>query len=347
MNRRVLITGVSRQWGAALAARLEADPDVDEIIAVDTEPPARQLARTEFIQADIRHSMVGRLVRALGIDTVVHAGTIIDTRNVSPRRVHETNVIGTMNLLAACSGADSPVRTVVVKSSTAIYGAAPDAPSFWAEDMRHRATDGFARGLGEMEAYVSDFAARCPETTVTVLRFATVLGNSDQTPFAAYLGMAVVPTVLGFDPRLQFVHEDDVVDCLQHAVHTPTPGTFNVAGDGAVVLSQAISMMGQTNLPIIPFVATGLAADLMRSAGLLHLPAHLVDLIQHGRVVDTKRLREGFGVKLAHTSRQCVAEHARWRRQLGREREPRHSEADIEAFLHSRAGAAPAGSTTR
>ncbi len=127
-GRRILITGVSRFWGAELARRLKADPTIEQVVAVDTEGPARQLARTDYVRADIRHSLVGKLIRGLGIDTVVHSGFIVDPQQFGARTVHEINVIGTMNLIAACSGADSPVRRLVVKSSTAVYGSEPGGP---------------------------------------------------------------------------------------------------------------------------------------------------------------------------------------------------------------------------
>src|SRR5205807_8250040 len=157
-RQRVLITGVSRFWGAELAQHLEPNPLIEQIVGVDVREPTRELSRTDFVRADIRHSLIGKLVRALGIDTVVHTNLIVDPRRTSARIAHETNVIGTMNLLAACSGADSPVRKLVVKSSTAIYGSEPDDPSFWTEDMTRRTPprDAFSRDIVEVESYVRD-----------------------------------------------------------------------------------------------------------------------------------------------------------------------------------------------
>jgi UDP-glucose 4-epimerase len=296
-RQRVLITGISRFWGCELAQRLEADPLVEQIVGIDVREPAHDLVRTDFIRADIRHSLVGKLVRALGIDTVVHANLIIDPRRTSSRVAHETNVIGSMNLLAACSGAESPVRKLLVKSSTAIYGSEPDDPSVWTEDMTRRAPprDAFSRDIVEVESYVRDFALRQPGATVTVLRFANVLGPLLQTPFHTYFSLPLVPTVAGFDPRLQFLHEEDAVEALYRATVEDHPGAFNVAGPGAVVLSQAAHIMGRRCAPVVPPAAGGLATLAMKRLGLLDWPPHLLRLIQYGRVVDIARLRETFG----------------------------------------------------
>ena len=343
-RRRVLITGVSRFWGGELAQRLEADPAVEQIVGVDVREPGHELARTDFVRADIRHSLIGKLVRSLGIDTVIHTNLIVDPRRTSARVAHETNVIGTMNLLAACSGADSPVRRLVVKSSTAIYGSEPDDPSFWSETMHRRRPpqDAFSRDIVEVESYVRDFALRQRDAMVTVLRFSNVLGPLLQTPFQAYLTLPVVPTVLGFDPRLQFVHEEDAVEALYRATVEDHPGVFNVAGAGILVLSQAIRIMGRRSLPLIPPMGGGLATLALKRAGVIDWPPHLLRLIQYGRVVDIGRLEREFGMRPRYTSRQVVADFAA-RRRL---RDPASGaaqgtyERDLDDFLR-RKGARP------
>jgi UDP-glucose 4-epimerase len=339
-GRRVLITGVSRFWGAELAARLEADPGVDQIVAVDTQGPARQLARTDFVRADIRHSLVGKLVRGLHIDTVVHAGLVVDPQQASRRSVHETNVIGTMNLLAACSGADSPVRRLVVKSSTAIYGSEPGDPSFWSEDMRRAspARDSFTRDLDEMESYVREFEVRHPAIAVTLLRFGNVLGEVHDSPFARLFDLPVIPTVFGFDPRLQFLDESDAVAALDHVTRGDCRGTYNVAGAGVVVLSQAISLMGKINAPVIPFVGGSLAMRVLDRFGLVAFPIELVRLLQYGRVVDTSRLHDELGFVPERGTIDTVLEHGRRRRVRGLvdDAEPYRYEHELEEFLRSR-----------
>jgi UDP-glucose 4-epimerase len=347
LSRRVLITGVSRFWGAQLARRLEADASIERIVAVDTQAPGIDLKRTDFIRADIRHGLIERLLEAVEIDTVVHTGLIVDPRRAGARVVHETNVIGTMNLIAACGGASSPVRKLVVKSSTAIYGAEPDDPAIWTEDMRRSAParDTFTRDLDEVEEYVSDFQVRTPEAVVTLLRFANVLGPEHNTPFARLFDLPAVPTVLGFDPLLQFVHEDDAVSVLERAVLEQHPGVFNVAGGGVVALSQAVSIVGKPGLPLLPFVGTELAVSLLNRLVPIGFPPHLVRLLQYGRVVDTTALCSEFGEVMRHATPAAVAAHARGRRVRGvvaAQRSRHRHETELEEFLRSsRAVATP------
>jgi len=343
----VLITGVSRFWGCQLAKGLEAEPSIERIVAVDTATPPIELSRTDFVRADIRHGLIGKLLHAIDIDTVVHAGLIVDPRRAGARQVHETNVIGTMNLLAACSASGSAVRKLVVKSSTAVYGAEAEDPSIWSEEMVRRAParDGFTRDLDEVEGYVRDFSLRKPDAVTTVLRFANVLGPTHGTPFSRLFDLAAIPTVLGFDPRLQFVHEADAVATLKHAVLHERPGTFNVAGSGVVILSQAISMMGKANLPVLPFAGAGMLVDVVNRAVPLGFPAHLTRLLQFGRVVDTAALRERFGVALQYSTPDTVLEHVRSRRTRDLPPAPsrRAYEAELEEFLQAQSPASANG----
>jgi len=337
-TRRVLITGVSRFWGGQLVRRLEASREIERIVAVDTKAPTINLQRTDFVRADIRHSLIDKLLRALDIDTVVHAGLIVDPRRATARVVHETNVIGTMNLIAACSGADSPVRKLVVKSSTAIYGCEPDDPSFWSEAMTRKAParDSFTRDLDEVEAYVHDFAVRKPAAVTTCLRFANVLGGAHSTPFSRFFDLPVVPTVLGFDPRLQFVHEEDAVSILEQAVTHDRPGVFNVAGSGIVLLSQVTALLGKRSAPILPFTGSSIALPIFNRATGTGFPPHLARLLQFGRVVDTARLQSQFG-QLEWTTVGAVKEHARRRRLPAEvEEKPHMYESELEEFLRAR-----------
>ncbi|HEV7464732.1 MAG TPA: NAD-dependent dehydratase, partial [Candidatus Dormibacteraeota bacterium] len=176
--------------------------------------------------------------------------------------------------------------------------------------------DAFSRDIVEVESYVRDFALRQPGATVTVLRFTNVLGPLLQTTFQAYFGLPAVPTVLGFDPRLQFLHEEDAVEALYRATVENHPGAYNVSGPGVVILSQAARILGRRCLPVIPPVGGNLAALALKRVGLLDWPPHLLRLIQYGRVVDIARLRERFGWEPRRSSCEVLHDYARGRRRV-------------------------------
>jgi len=335
-TRRVLVTGLSTYWGGRLAQALESFEHIDAIIGVDSEDPTRELERTEYVKVSNQHSLLERIVRAAEIDTVVDTRLVVNSLMASPRLAHENNVIGTMNILAACTGPDSPVRKVVFKSSTHYYGAEQDDPAFFTEEMGrpHPPRTGLERDILEAEQAVSEFAQQNPHVTTSILRCANVLGPDVDTPFVRMLRLPMVPMVLGFDPRLQFVHEDDVVHALEHAAFHVAPGIYNVAADGVLALSEVIDLVGKMPLPILPPWGTGLATGSLRRLGF-RIPDEVVNQLRFGRGVDN-RLFKSTGFTYGYTTRETVvklSEHLRLAPVMrGTEQEYRY-EREVEEFL--------------
>jgi UDP-glucose 4-epimerase len=202
----------------------------------------------------------------------------------------EQNVIGTMQLLAACQQSAS-LRKVVVRSSTAAYGASFRDPAVFTEETEPREVPrgGFARDILDIEGYVRAFRRRRPDVVATVLRFVPFVGRRADTTLTRYFARPVVPTVLGRDPRLQFVHLDDALDVVHRSVTENHPGTYNVAGSGVLLLSQAIRRAGRIGVPV-PELGLSAAAAMMPG-----LTFDQVDLFVHGRVVDTANLIKEYG----------------------------------------------------
>jgi UDP-glucose 4-epimerase len=335
-TRRVLVTGLSTYWGGRLAQALESFEHIEAIIGVDNEAPTRELERTEYVKVSNQHSLLERIVRAAEIDTVIDTRLVVNSLMASPRLAHENNVIGTMNILAACTGADSPVRKFIFKSSTHYYGAEQDDPAFFTEEMSrpHPPRTGLERDILDAEGAVSEFAQQNPETTVTVLRCANVLGPDVDTAFTRMFRLPMVPMVLGFDPRLQFVHEDDVVHALEHAAFHVAPGIYNVAADGVLAMSEAISLVGKPPLPVLPPWGTGLATSSLRRLGF-RIPNEVVNQLRFGRGVDN-RLFKSTGFDYGYTTRETIiklSEHLRLAPVMrGTEQEYTY-EREVEEFL--------------
>lgn len=300
MSRVVLVTGISRYLACRLAGRLSADPAIDRIIGVDTVPPARAdldlLGRTEFVRADIRNPLIARVISQAGVDTVVHASVTATPHGAGGRTpMKELNVIGTMQLLAACQNSDT-VRRLVLKSSTAVYGTSPRDPAIFTEEMAAKALprSGYAKDAVEVEGYLRGFSRRRPDVSVTLLRFANFVGPYIDTPLTRYFQLPVVPTVFGFDPRLQLLHENDAVEVLRQASTSDRPGTFNVAADGVLLLSQAIRRAGKLAVAV-PAPAVQLVGRAVRRSGFVDFSPEQMQFLNFGRVVSTERLKDAFG----------------------------------------------------
>jgi UDP-glucose 4-epimerase len=323
----VLVTGVSRFLGGHLASRLAAEPSIERVLGVDTAPPGpdlrNRMGRVEFVRADIRNPLIAKVIARADVDTVVHAALSPDPSGTWGSAIREMSVLGTMQLLAACQKAPS-VRRVVLESTTAVYGASPLDPALFDETMTPNdlPTSGYARDATEIEGYLRGFARRRADVSTTVLRFASLVGPRIDTVVTRYFALPVVPTVLGYDARLQLLHEEDALAVLERAVAHDLPGVVNVAADGVLLLSQAIRRAGRVPLPVPP-PAVGLVGRALALARIASFSPEQLRLLDFGRVVDTSRLRTSFGFTPRWTTAQAFDDFVRGRALsplLGRER---------------------------
>ena len=306
-KRRVLITGVSRFLGLRLAKRLETEDSIEQIIGVDLEEPPVQIKNLEFVRVDIRNPLIARVLEATKVDTLVHTNIASTPGRFGGRsQMKENNVIGTMQLLAATQRSER-IKKVVMKSSTAIYGSAPGEPSILPEDHASKQVDlsGYSKDCAEGEQYARDFGRRRRDVKLAILRTQNLLGPTIHSNLASYFSLPVIPTALGYDPRLQFLHEEDAVEALYQAMVEDCHGIFNVAADGVVYLSKAIRLLGRMPVPLILPAAT-LAAEALRSMGLVDFPTDQLKLIVYGRVVDASRAKEAFGFSPKWTSEDAL-----------------------------------------
>jgi len=310
VGRVVLVTGVARDLGRRFARQLAASPDVERVIGVDVQPPRGDLGGVSFVRADIRNPVIAKVIMREHVDTVVHMSVLPSSSTAGGTAAKELNVIGTMQLLAACQ--QSPdLAHFVLKSSTSVYGSSNRDPAMFTEEMAAKRVGGvgFVKDINEVESYVRGFARRRPDVRVTTLRTANALGPGLNTPTAAYFKLPVIPTVLGFDPRMQFLNDSDLIAALEHATLSDAQGTFNVAGDGVIMLSQAIRRLGRPALPL-PGFAVGPLGSAMRQARLADFSREQIAFLAYGRGVDTTRMRQVLGFHPTRTTEQAFAEFA-------------------------------------
>ena len=335
-SRRILITGVSRPDGGRLVQWLERQPGVEAIVGVDTHDPKHEFELAEFVRVDPQHAQFGRILRAAAIDTVVDTRLVDDPLRISLKDARQVNVTGTMSMLAACSGPGSRVRKLVFKSSAHYYGGDPGDPAFLTEEIGRTRPPRTAieSDVVAAEGAVASFAARNPASTVTVLRMADEVGAEARSSYQSLLALPAVPSLLGFDPRCQFIHEEDVVGALAHAVAHNLPGTYNAAADGVLALSEVASLLGKPLLPVLPPWGSGLAAGQLRRLGL-RIPVELLGQLRFGRGLDNRRLK-ATGYTYRYTTREAVLKlnaQPGQRPLLASGGDSYHYEREVEEFL--------------
>ncbi|PXY35105.1 NAD-dependent dehydratase [Prauserella coralliicola] len=310
----VLVTGVAGELGGRLLARLGNNPELERVIGVDTSAPhpdiLRRIGNAEFVRADIRNPLIAKIISSARVDTVVHASTTCHPAGPGRRMaIKEVNVIGTMRLLAACQR--SPlVRKLVVKSTAAVYGASSRSPAVFTEgsELIPASSNGYAKDAVEMEGYVRGLSRRRPDITVTMGRFVNIIGPEVDTVLARYFALPVVPTVLGYDARLQLLHSTDALNVLECATLQDKPGVFNVAADGVLTLSQAIRRAGRVELPM-PRQVMPSVSRLLRGARVVDFSSDQVRLLNFGRVVDNTRLKNEFGYTPRWSTREAYDDY--------------------------------------
>lgn len=306
MSRVVLITGVSRELGARLARSLAGR---HEVVGLDLTPPRRELAGVTFVRADLRSPALLGILDRHRVETVVHCGLLDDDGVPSAAAAKDANILGTMQLVAACQQS-AGVRKLVLRSTGQIYGSSPLDPARYAEDTvsRRPPRSGSARAAREMESFVSGLADRRPDVVVTTLRLANLIGGGTDSPLARWLAMPVVPRPIGFNARLQFLHPADAVTALGFAVDEDLPGIFNVGAPDAICLNQVLRLLGRPAIPLWP-ATPGLLA-LGRRARIIPYTSEQVRGVTWGRLLDTTRFDTATGFTTHYSSRRAVEEYA-------------------------------------
>ncbi|MFT4043566.1 MAG: NAD-dependent epimerase/dehydratase family protein [Gordonia sp. (in: high G+C Gram-positive bacteria)] len=297
--RTVLVTGASSFLGGYLVARLAANPYVERVLAVDSRVPRKDLmqamGRAEFLRIDVRRPTIATAISHYEVDTVVHAATsIVDTAPHSAA-IRESTLLGAMAVCDACQRSPS-VKRFIVRSTGMVYGAGPRDPSHFAEETpaSRQPRHGYGRDLLDVEGYARGLARCRQDIDVTIVRLQAMLGPRASTRMSSYLALPVVPTVIGFAPRLQFLHEEDALAAMEHVTLSGRSGTFNISGDGVLTLAQAIHRAGRIALP----VPSGLLAPIsgaFQDLWSARLRSSQTDYLTYGRVLDTTRMRAELG----------------------------------------------------
>jgi UDP-glucose 4-epimerase len=311
-RRVVAITGAASFLGLNLIGLLEDDPRVGKIVCLDTALPPTVGAKSRFYELDLvqptAEERLAEVFAAEGVDSVVHLG-LLESPSRETRYAHEVEGVGTMQVLNACRRART--HKLIVRTFTWLYGARATNPAFLSEKhlLRAPASDSYFQDKLAVEEQLLRFRQPGQGRVVTVLRTAPVIGPTVDNFVTRYLRLARVPTVLGFDPLWQFLHEADAVAALKLAVDRDAPGVFNLASEGVLPLSMAIRLLGRARLPLPrPLLKPTLGALWLAKVGSA-APA-LLDYLQYACVADTSLAKSRLGFVPVFSSREALSDFA-------------------------------------
>lgn len=316
-QQTVAVTGVETSFGRRLLDALERDPGVRKVVALDTKAPGEARSKVTFRRIDLVHPRSGEqlaeALREAQADVVIHTAFL--ARPVHGGGwAHDLEAIGTRNVLAAVEAVGT--RKLLLRSSTLSYGALPSHPARIPESapLAGARQSAFIADKVEAEEQATRFSQRHAGRVVTLLRFAPILGPTTDTISATYLRRRVCPTLLGYDPLVQFVHESDAIEATRLAVHRDVRGAVNVAAHGVVRLSGAIRLAGRRACPCPGFLMRR-TSELLWTAQLGDFPPGLVDFLKYACVADVTRMRDQLQFTPAHDVRAAIQSFARTARQ--------------------------------
>jgi UDP-glucose 4-epimerase len=311
------VTGAAGRLGGHLVSSLEEDNRVARIVAIDAGAGAAASSKTRSYDVDLTQpaaeARVAEIFAAERVDALAHLAFLPAPTHASAW-AHELESVGTMHVTVAARQAH--VRKLVLLSQTWLYGAHPSNPNFLTEKHPLRAprSEPFFADKIEAEEQARKLAQRSAGTVVTILRMAPILGPTVESAITRYLSRRVVPTMMGFDPLVQFLHEADAVAALHLAIARDAPGTFNVVGAGVLALSAAIRSAGRMALPV-PHPVAEAATAIGWAAQFVEAPPAFLKYLRFVCVADGAKARDELGFTPAYTSREALADFVSAQRQ--------------------------------
>jgi len=301
----VLITGAAGYLGSQLLAALAADQAaVGRIVAVDVRdiPADRRLPGVEYCRADVRSAELAELFRRTAPEVVVHLASIVTPGKHSNREFeYSVDVLGTENVLKACLAAD--VEKIIVTSSGAAYGYHPDNPAWITEDWPVRGNEAFAYAHHKrlVEEMLARWRAAHPELKQVVLRIGTILGETVRNQITDLFEKPRLIAVRGSDSPFVFIWDQDVAGSILHAISSDKTGIYNVAGDGALTITEIAARLGKRCV-VLPAWLIAAALAVLKKFGLTHYGPEQVDFLRYRPVLDNRRLKQEFGYVPRKTS---------------------------------------------
>lgn len=297
-GRVVAVTGACTFLGGELLRRLEEDPRYEKVLALDVRPPALSPgSKIEFVKIDLTQPTVdgelAALLQRYSVDTFVH-GAFLSHPTHAAEWAHELEDVGTMHVLNACAGVE-PRRFVLI-STTLVYGAHPKNPNFLLEDaeLRGHRDSRFVNDKLRAEKQVQRFATEHPNVEVCILRFAPILGPTISNMYTRFFSRPVALVMMGHDPLMQFVHEQDAAFALWRAVETRVTGAFNIVGKGVLPYTTVLALLGRVPVPM-PRILARQVSKVLWATQLVGSPPSFLDFLLYLCVADGAKARRELG----------------------------------------------------
>jgi UDP-glucose 4-epimerase len=304
----IAITGINGFLGGALLHLLEGMKEYPRVIAIDQRKPTMSIKKAKFFRMDLTETLadekLAEIFKNEGVQEVIHAAFPISPPH-NGNFAHELQSIGTMYVLNAC--AHQKIKKLILTSTTDVYGARASNPNYLSEDHQTRGGEGsrFIRDKVDAEQQALRFAKYHSDCVVTILRPCTILGPKIRNFKTTFLQRPAVFTVMGYDPLMQFVHEDDVLNAFEAVLKGDHPGVYNIVGEGVLPMSRVLQLTGKIGIPV-PAPILYPIAHLMWYTDLFPAPASHLDFLKYLCVADGRKAARELAFKPKFNSRETL-----------------------------------------
>ena len=306
--KSIVIVGVQGFKAHNLLKHFEKNPKYKKVIAIDSKKPNITLKKTKYYKLDLTEPSadvsLAEILKKENCDTLIHTA-LPTTPPKNESKSHEFIAIGTYYIFNACSAA--AVRKVVMVSTSDIYGAFPSNPNYLTEKMptRGHLQSRFLSDKSDAEKQALKYQKKHPDRIVTILIPCTVLGPSINSYKTRYFQRPFVITMLGFDPLLQFVHEDDVIEAMIKFIDEDHAGIYNLAGDGVLPLSRVIELCGKLNVKLTQIGFKSMV-QLLWLLDLSPAPSSHVNFLRYLCIADNYKMKKDIGFTPKHTTKEAL-----------------------------------------
>jgi UDP-glucose 4-epimerase len=296
-GRVVAVTGAYTYLGGELLRRLEEDARYGKVLALDIRQPTVSGKKIQFIKLDLTQptvdSELATILERHQVDVFVH-GAFLSHPTHAAEWAHEFEDVGTMHVLNACAGV-APKRFIMI-STTLVYGAHPKNPNFLTEEseLRGHRDSRFVNDKVRAEKQVQRFANEHPGIEVCILRFAPIVGPTISNMYTRFFRRPVAPVMMGHDPLMQFVHEQDAAFALVRAVESHATGAFNIVGKGVLPYTTVLALLGRVPVPMPQLVARQVS-KLLWATQLVGSPPSFLDFLLYLCVADGGKAKRELG----------------------------------------------------
>jgi len=308
-RRRVLVSGMGGDFGSRVAALLEHEDWVGDLLGIDADPPRRRLQRAAFHLASAAdHDRIVALVTDFDPHVVVHLSVWEPFSRAAPAQARTFTDQAATSFLGAVAECRS-LESIVVRSGLEVYGRARGAPTRPDESAAVAPTSEFGSMLAEIELTAADLGRRIG-VPVAAVRIGSVLGPHVPSPLGRLLRMPIVPFSALADPPFAVVEDTEAARGFVAAAARRLDQPVNVLASGAITALQAIRRGSRVPFPL--FGPDWRIARMVSELSGAPIPDHVLETLHRGRLADNGRMQELLGFAAVSTTTEVIDKLYAW-----------------------------------